>query len=86
MSYYNAKQMLLFLLYTSDNFIISLKNILQQNISRLFVELFQRIPILNSQQLLQMFTHDRDIYQRLLTTFFSLPSSTTTSKTIETVE
>ncbi|CAF1239484.1 unnamed protein product [Rotaria sordida] len=79
MSYYNAKQMLLFLLYTSENFILSLKTFIQQNIARLFIELFQRIPILNSQQLLQMFTHDRDIYQRLLTTFFSLPSSTTMS-------
>ncbi|CAF4539602.1 unnamed protein product [Rotaria sp. Silwood2] len=78
MSYYNAKQMLLFLLYTSENFILSLKTFLQQNIARLFSELFQRIPILNSQQLLQMFTHDREIYQRLLTTFFSLPSSSIT--------
>ncbi|CAF1334453.1 unnamed protein product [Adineta steineri] len=76
-SYQQAKQMLLFLLYTSENLIVSLKSFLQQNIARLFMELFQRIPILNSQQLLQMFTHDRDTYQRLLTTFFSLPMSTT---------
>lgn len=80
LSYYNAKQMLLFLLYTSENFIVSLKNFLQMNIARLFMELFQRVPILNSQQLLQMFTHDRDIYQRLLTTFFSLPPPATTGK------
>ncbi|CAF1567694.1 unnamed protein product [Rotaria magnacalcarata] len=78
-SYYHAKQMLLFLLHTSENFIVSLKPYMQQNVARLFMELFQRMPILNSQQLLQMFTHDRDIYQRLLTTFFSLQSSTTTS-------
>jgi hypothetical protein len=74
-SRYNAKQMLLFLLYTSENFIVSLKGFLQQNIARLFMDLFQRIPILNSQQLLQMFTHDTDTYQRLLTTLFSLPLS-----------
>ncbi len=80
LSYYNAKHMLLFLLYTSENLIVSLKSFLQQNIARLFMELFQRIPILNSQQLLQMFTHDREIYQRLLNTFFSLSSTTTTGK------
>jgi hypothetical protein len=79
-SYYHAKQMLLFLLYTSENLISSLKGVLQQNIARLFIELFQRIPILNSQQLLQMFTHDRETYQRLLTTFFSLSLPPTTSK------
>jgi hypothetical protein len=72
--------MLLFLLYTSENLISSLKGVLQQNIARLFIELFQRIPILNSQQLLQMFTHDRETYQRLLTTFFSLSLPPTTSK------
>jgi hypothetical protein len=72
--------MLLFLLYTSENFIVSLKGFLQQNIARLFMDLFQRIPILNSQQLLQMFTHDRDTYQRLLITLFSLPLPTTTGK------
>ncbi|UJR27292.1 hypothetical protein I4U23_008587 [Adineta vaga] len=80
-SYYYAKQMLLFLLYTSENLISSLKLFLQQNIARLFLDFFQRVPILNSQQLLQMFTHDRDTYQRLLVTFFtlSLPSSTTSA-------
>jgi hypothetical protein len=79
-SYYNAKQLLLFLLYTSENLIGSLKGFFQQNISRLFVELFQRIPILNSQQLLQMFTHDRDTYQRLFATFFSISLPATTGK------
>jgi hypothetical protein len=80
LSYQNIKQLLLFLLYTSENLMISLKNFFQQNISRLFMELFQRIPIINSQQLLQVFAHDRDTYQRLLTTFFSLPLPATTSK------
>lgn len=80
-SYYYAKHMLLFLLHTSDTLISSLKAFLQQNVARLFLELFQRIPILNSQQLLQMFTHDRDTYQRLLTNFFTLTlSPPTTSK------
>ena len=80
LSYQNIKQLLLFLLYTSENLMTSLKNFFQQNISRLFMELFQRIPIINSQQLLQIFAHDRDTYQRLVTTFFSLPLPATTSK------
>ena len=84
-SYYNAKQLLLFLLYTSENLIVSMKPFLQQNIARLFLELFQRVPILNSQQLLQMFTYDRDTYQRLFTIFFSLPLPTTTGKMNESI-
>ena len=76
MSYYHAKPMLLFLLYTSDHFIVSLRDSFQQNLARLFAELFQRLPMLNAPQLLQMFTHDRELYQRLQTTFFALPIPT----------
>ena len=76
---HNPRQMLLFLLFTSENLISSMKGYLQQNIARLFLELFQRIPILNNQQLLQMFVRERDLYQRLLTTFFSMPTTTTTT-------
>lgn len=74
-AYYHAKQMLLFILYTSENLLVSLKPYIQQNIARLFLELFQRILILNCQYLLQMFTHDRDTYQCLFSTFFSIQSS-----------
>lgn len=77
MPIHNPRQMLLFLLFTSENLISSMKGYLQQNIARLFLELFQRIPILNHQQLLQMFVRERDLYQRLLTTFFSIPTTTT---------
>ena len=79
MSYHYAKQLILFLLYTSENFITSLTPVLQQNLARLFFELFQRVPILNSQQLLQMFAHDREIHQRLHTALFSLPSTSSTT-------
>lgn len=76
---HNPRQMLLFLLFTSENLISSMKGYLQQNIARLFLDLFQRIPILNSQQLLQMFVRERDLYQRLLTTFFSISPTTPTT-------
>lgn len=79
-SYYQAKQMLLFLLHTSENFISTLKPFVQQNIARLFMELFQRIPIFNYQQLLQTFAHDRDTQQRLHAAFFSVPLIPATSK------
>jgi hypothetical protein len=79
MSYYHAKQMLLFLLYTSEHFLVSYKSHIQENLARLFAELFQRLPNLNAQQLLQMFAHDRDVYQRLHAAFFSLPISMNTS-------
>lgn len=79
MSYQYAKQFLLFLLYTSENFIVSLTPFLQQNLARVFSELFQRIPIFNAPQLLQMFAHDRDIHQRLHTALFSVPQLSNTT-------
>ena len=82
LSYAHIKQMLLFLLHTSENFIQGLKEFFQQNISRLFYHFFRKFPNLNSQQLLQMFTHDTEIYQRLLTNFFTPSAASLSSSNI----
>lgn len=80
-SYYNAKQMLLFLLFTSENLIVSYRPSMQKNITRLFAELFQRIPIINPPKLTQMLNNDRELIQRLHAAFFIVSTVSTAPST-----
>lgn len=82
-SYHQSKQLLMFILFTSEHLIASLKVWIQQNLSRLFFELFQRIPILTSQQLLSAFNHERDIYQKLQSTILCVPLPNPTDDQLE---